>query len=99
MGRHRNVLAKMLAGLIQCANTLFVCEEELMKQFRYPGYEDHMQEHRLFIVQMCELQKNYVAGMRVLNQHSMAYLKDWLQYHLLREDKKYGPFLNKKGIV
>jgi len=69
-GRHRNVLAEMLAGLIQCANTLFVCEEELMNQYRYPGYEYHMQEHRLFIVQMCELQKNYVAGMRVLNQHS-----------------------------
>jgi hemerythrin len=28
----------------------------------------------------------------------MSFLKDWLVKHIQGEDKKYGVFLNKKGI-
>ncbi len=28
----------------------------------------------------------------------MAFLKDWLQDHIMGSDKKYAPFLNGKGV-
>jgi hemerythrin len=28
----------------------------------------------------------------------LTFRKDWLQTHILLEDKQYGPFLNKHGI-
>jgi len=28
----------------------------------------------------------------------MVFLKDWLFQHILGSDKKYGPYLNERGI-
>ena len=29
----------------------------------------------------------------------MNFLKDWLSNHIQTSDKKYGPFLNSKGVA
>jgi len=29
----------------------------------------------------------------------MEFLKDWLEKHILGTDRKYGPFLNDKGVL
>ncbi len=99
VGKGKEALEKILSGLIQYTSTHFSDEERLMKQHNYPGFEQHKKEHNLLVIQVLELQKNFHDGKAILTQSVMTFLKDWLQKHILSEDKNYGPFLNNKGIV
>ena len=99
IGKGKEVLEKILAGLIRYTSTHFADEERLMQQHNYTGYEQHKKEHNLLVIQVLDLQKNYRGGKAILSQQVMTFLKDWLQKHIQGEDKNYGPFLNSKGIV
>ena len=98
-GKGKEVLEKILNGLIQYTSTHFAEEERLMKQHGYPDYEQHKKEHNQLVLQVLDLQKNHKEGKAILTQSVMTFLKDWLQKHIQGEDKNYGPFLNGKGIL
>jgi len=99
VGKGKEVLEKILTGLIQYTNTHFAEEEQLMKQHGYPGFEQHKKAHNLFVMQVIDVQKKFNEGNAVLTQSVMIFLRDWLQKHIQGVDKNYGPFLNSKGIV
>ncbi len=99
VGKGKEVLEKVLTGLIQYTKTHFEDEERLMKLHNYPNYEQHKKEHNLLTLQVLDLQKNFIEGKAVLTQNVMTFLKEWLQNHIKAEDKNYGPFLKSKGIA
>jgi hemerythrin len=99
VGKGKVALEKILHGLIQYTQNHFSSEERLMKQYNYPEYEKHKKEHNLLVMQVLDLQKMYKNGTAILTQDVMQFLKDWLQKHIQGEDKKYGPFLNNKGVM
>ena len=41
----------------------------------------------------------YVAGEMRMDMSIINFLKDWIINHILTEDRKYGPFLNDKGVT
>jgi hemerythrin len=99
VGKGKEVLEKILAGLIQYTVTHFSNEERLMKLHNYPGYEQHKKEHNLLTMQVSDVQKKYREGSAVLSQSVMTFLKEWLQTHIQGTDKNYSAFLNSKGVV
>jgi hemerythrin len=99
VGKGREVLEKILAGLIQYTVTHFANEERLMKLHNYPGYEQHKKELNLLTLQVSDEQKKYREGSAVLSQSVMTFLKEWLQNHIQGTDKNYSAFLNSKGVV
>lgn len=99
VGKGKEVLEKILAGLIQYTVTHFSNEERLMKLHNYPGYEQHKKEHNLLTIQVSDVQKKYREGSAVLSQSVMTFLKEWLQNHIQGTDKNYAPFLNSKGVL
>jgi hemerythrin len=99
VGKGKEVLEKILAGLIQYTVTHFADEDRLMKLHNYPGYEQHKKEHNLLTIRVSDLQRTYHEGSAVLSQSVMTFLKEWLQNHIQGTDKDYGPFLNSKGVV
>ena len=99
VGKGKEVLEKILAGLIQYTGTHFANEERLMKLHNYPGYEQHKKEHNLLALQVNDVQTQYREGNAVLSQAVMTFLKDWLQNHIQGSDKNYAPFLNSKGVA
>ncbi len=98
-GRGSDVTGKILSGLIQYVGTHFATEERLMSAHNYPGYQAHKAEHQKFSQKASELQKEFQKGVPVLTVELFSFLKDWLQVHILNADKKFGPFLNNKGVV
>jgi hemerythrin len=98
VGKGKDLLEKILAGLIQYTVTHFANEERLMKQHNYPGYEQHKKEHHLLTLQVKDVQKKYHEGDAVLSQSVLTFLKEWLQNHIKGTDKNYAPFLNSKGV-
>jgi hemerythrin len=45
-----------------------------------------------------ELEAQFKQGRVTLSLDTGTFLKNWLSSHLLGTDKKYGPFLNERGI-
>ena len=45
-----------------------------------------------------DLSQRFSRGEPVISADTMQFLKDWLYDHIIGSDKKYGSFLNAKGV-
>lgn len=99
VGKGKEVMGEVLNSLIAYTRTHFAAEEAMMKLHGYPGYEQHKMEHNLLVMQVLEVREDYRKGNAPVSQAVMGFLKEWLVRHIQAEDRKYGPFLNGKGIA
>ncbi|AAR33734.1 bacteriohemerythrin [Geobacter sulfurreducens] len=97
-GKGNQVMGDILKSLIQYTQTHFAAEERIMKQYGYPDFEAHKKEHNALVMQVLDLQKQFQEGKAVLTQNVMTFLRDWLSKHIQGDDKKYGVYLNGKGV-
>lgn len=97
-GKAKDVTGNILAGLIDYVSTHFANEERLFRTHAYPDYMQHKAEHDRLTQKVIESKRQFDAGTLMINIDLMNFLKDWLQNHILGTDKKYGPYLNSKGI-
>jgi hemerythrin len=98
-GKGNQVMGDILKQLIAYTQTHFAAEERLLKQYGYPDFEAHKKEHNALVIQVLDLQKQFQEGKAVLTQNVMTFLRDWLSKHIQGDDKKYGIFLNGKGVA
>lgn len=96
--KSREVLKAILDQMIWYAGEHFATEEIFMKQYRFPGFEEHKKEHEAFKEKVAGFQRDFVAGKEALSMNMVQFLTDWLDHHILEIDKQYGPFLNEKGV-
>jgi len=99
VGKGSEVLGPILNSLISYTASHFADEERLMQQHGYLDLAKHKAEHDKLTKQVLDLQKQYQTTKSALSMAVMTFLKDWLANHIQGEDKKYGPFLNGKGIA
>lgn len=98
VGKGKEVLGKLLAELIDYTVYHFKTEEDLFKKYGYGEYLAHKSEHDKLAAQASEIKKKFDSGEMIISIEVMSFLKDWLNNHILRSDKKYTPFLNSKGV-
>ncbi len=98
VGKGSEVVGDVLKALIAYTQNHFADEERLMKQHGYPDYENHKKEHNQLVMQVQDVNRKVQQGSPALTQSVMLFLRDWLVKHIQGEDKKYGPFLNGKGV-
>jgi len=77
----------------------FSYEERYMKQFGYPEYEQHKQEHDNFIARVTVLEEKFKKGTIILSYEITSFLKDWIKYHIQNSDMKYTSFFKNNGMV
>lgn len=77
----------------------FSYEERYMKQFGYPEYEKHKQEHDNFIAKVTVLEEKFKKGTIILSYEIASFLKDWIKYHIQNSDMKYTRFFKNNGMV
>ena len=97
-GKVDQELGDILDKLIEYTDFHFKYEENLMGKNGYPGMVVHKNAHKLLIDQVLDLQAKFKKGQAGLSIHVINFLKDWLANHILGEDKKFGAYLNTKGI-
>ena len=97
-GQGNAMLGVVLQSLITYTATHFKDEEQVMQANGYPDLARHKGEHEKLVKQVLDLQQKFQGGGSVLTLTVMSFLKDWLVTHIQGEDKKYGVFLNAKGI-
>lgn len=97
-GKGYTIIGIVLQSLIAYTGTHFADEVEMLQENGYPGLARQEAEHESFVKQLVEFQQKYQDGTVMLPMTVLIFLRDWLVEHIQGEDKKYGPFLNAKGI-
>gem|GEM_PF-4797867 len=65
---------------------------------RDSGYEAHKVEHDKLVATCADLQQKFHAGEAEVTADTTQFVKDWLDNHIPKVDKDYGPFFNERGI-
>ena len=97
-GHGKDVLGKILEGLISYTAFHFNTEEQYFKQVNYPDAVAHKKEHAAFVQKVTDFKKEFDAGRATVSVNVLQFLSKWLQNHIKVVDKKYSSFLNEKGI-
>ena len=94
-GQTQSVVGNLLSKLVSYTRSHFVAEEALMAAAKYPGLAMHRIKHHDLTKQVEDFAEKYKKGESTVNIQLMNFLRDWLTTHIEKEDKEYGPWLNK----
>ena len=95
-GRGTEVVAKLLAELLDDTAAHIHREEVYMHTLGYPELERHKQGHVRFMDQLRALQAKYDAGSVTVASQLSSVLRDWLSLHIRRHDKAIVAFLRER---
>ncbi len=98
VGKGKDVLGGILKELIDYTVYHFGTEERMFKQFGYPEFVKHKKEHDDLTKKAVELKQAFDSGQQTITVEAMNFLKNWLNVHILQEDKKFAPYLKSKGV-
>jgi len=91
-------MAGILARLKEYTVKHFGQEEEYFDRHGYPETAQHKEIHAKLVRQVLDFEAALKSGKAKVTMDIMRFLKDWLVGHIMGTDKKYGPFLNAKGL-
>ena len=98
-GQAFTITDRIFRELVAYTDYHFKMEERLMQQHEYPGMAEHKFEHEVLTRRVLLFKQSYDQGKVALIPMSLLlFLQDWLRQHILETDKKYGEFLNAKGV-
>ncbi len=97
-GKGKDVLGKIINGLISYTATHFNTEEKYFDRFGYPETDSHKKEHVAFVKKVSEFKNGFEQGKLGLSIEVMNFLSDWLKNHIKLTDMKYSKFFNEKGL-
>ena len=95
---HSETISDMLLAMTQYAKEHFKTEENLMKEYGYPGLEEQKQEHRTYRIKAVDFSTATILGIEAVPEILLAYLFEWWTHHILDEDMKYKQFFKEKGV-
>jgi hemerythrin len=98
-GCSQEVLGPILNRLVGYTEVHFDREEKYFGHTGYPDEASHKLEHHNLTARVRVLRDQHRQVDPVaLSLETIAFLKSWLITHIEGCDKKYGPYLNSKGI-
>ncbi|MDG4474618.1 bacteriohemerythrin [Thiovibrio frasassiensis] len=97
-GKGKDALMPVLNKLASYCVTHFAVEEKLFDTHAYPETADHKEKHSKMLAKVKALIGEVQSGKSTVSIEVMNFLKNWLDKHIMETDKKYGPYLNSKGV-
>ena len=96
IGKGKDIVGAVIADLVNYTVYHFDTEELLLQQYGYPHYKEHKELHDTLSKKARNLQETFDHGKRPTTIDVMLLLTNWLNAHILVEDKKYEPYLRSK---
>lgn len=94
----RSSLARVFDALVDYTQNHFEAEERLLLLYGYPAAEGHCRIHRDLRRQVDEYVERVLGGDVPNKAGFVQFFESWMVRHILNEDRKYGAFLNAKGV-
>ncbi len=91
-------IKEVLREMTNYALTHFKTEETYMKEFNYPEYQDHKEEHRHFSTAIIAYHDKVIKDDSQIANMIIEYLKWWLVNHIQVTDKKYIDCFKRNSI-
>ena len=91
-------LIKAFDAMVDYAHYHFAAEEKLLALYDYPGTGDHCKKHGDLIRQVNEYKERLRNGDVPDRASFLRFFESWLLRHVLDDDRKYGVFLNARGV-
>lgn len=89
--------ARLLGDLVTYADVHFRTEETLMEKMHYSGLTKHREQHSVFAKRFQDMKALADASRELPDVETAYFLIDWVNHHILREDKKMGLSLKELG--
>ncbi|MCP5424528.1 MAG: hemerythrin family protein [Gammaproteobacteria bacterium] len=89
---------EILTRLVEYTRIHFATEESLMDISKYPEQKSHKHRHDDLINMVGQHLKKYEEDPNASNYDLLFFLKKWLVDHIMKDDKKLGAYLVKKGL-
>ncbi len=97
-GKGKEVIGKILDGLLNYTKVHFRDEEKLMAQAGYGDIPAHHKIHEEFVQKVDEFNKDFESGKVLLSIEILSFLRDWLINHIMGTDRNYISAMHDKGI-
>ena len=98
-GHDKKVLREILSRLMEYTKAHLAREEHMLATAEYPGLAAHQHEHERMRRRAQNLRERFEKGStKMASLELKSFLQNWWILHIQGSDKKYGPFLNFKGI-
>ena len=94
----RDSLAGAFDALVDYTHYHFAAEEDLMALYDYSGAQGHCNDHRELERQVAEYRERVLGGDVPDKAGFLHFFETWMVRHILSEDRKYGAFLNERGV-
>tara|TARA_Y100000294_G_scaffold75127_1_gene70785 strand:- start:79 stop:486 length:408 start_codon:yes stop_codon:yes gene_type:complete len=94
-----DLILKLLDDVIDYTETHFIQEEELIKQHGYKDYDNHKAIHDSLIRELMTLRQRFGTKSQNLPTKVLQLLNNWVVDHIMKVDRKYGVYLNSKGVT
>lgn len=92
-------LAGLFDDLLAFSREHFMVEEQFMREYGFLDSENHIMEHAAHIERMSNLIEACRASPHPRKAALLsAFLIDWVEQHILQEDRELGRFLVAKGL-
>jgi len=98
-GGNRASVGEKLDALIAFVAKHFQTEEDLFAAHGYPDAAAHKAKHDELVKTCLDVQKKFHNGELEITGDTVIFVKDWLYEHIPNVDKRYGSFLNEKGVA
>jgi hemerythrin len=95
---HQQTLGKIIEELKNYAVYHFETEEKYFHQFTFTGKIEHINEHEKFKEKVNLFSEEFKRNNSALTYSVISFLKDWLNTHILINDKKYMQCFSENGL-
>jgi len=95
-GKAREIIGTVIDEFVDYTVYHFNTEERLLQQHSYPKYDVHKEMHDNIAKKARDLRETLKKGNKPSNIDVMLLLTNWLNAHILEEDKKYAPYIESK---
>ncbi|MFC1607371.1 bacteriohemerythrin [Candidatus Latescibacterota bacterium] len=97
-GKGKEEIEQALTFRVEYTETHFTAEEKLMKQHEFTGYSEHCKEHQRLMEEVRALQGKFERSELFIKKDVVKILRNWINDHILTEDRKYSTYLHEKGV-
>lgn len=97
-GKGQDKLGALFGKITEYIGTHLASEEDLCAQHAYPDTQLHKVIHARYAQSVRRLHEEFKSGKTLMSIKVMDAMRAWLVEHIMKEDKKYGVFMNNKGV-